>query len=179
MIEAALNESAQEVALVACSVVTRSAILFAPHELFHGVFMAAAVFYKQTKSANKMVAQLGVSGLTNCKLVFQASRETWDPSPWFMQLLDKGIFTSHSSSAGKHRPPNGTTENLQDATGVGSVDTSMNAFLAFGNDMWQDSSLLGSLFDMPPVTPSSMPIGSEFGDRSGSSWLGVNPFTDT
>ena len=174
MVEEAMNEAAQQISSVVCSVVTRSAILLAPHELFHGVFMAAAVFYMQTKSVNQIVAQLGVSGLRNCKLVFQASRETWDPSPWFIKLLDKGIFASHPTTAEERRPLNGTSEIMQDLAGASSVDISMNAFLPFGNDMWQDPSVLCNLFEVPP-NASSLAMGVEFGDRSSTSWLGVQP----
>lgn len=77
----ATNMVAQQISLVACGVVTTSEILQAHNELLHGVFVVAVVFYTQIKSSNRTTAQLGLSGLSSCKMVLQAIRNTWDPSP--------------------------------------------------------------------------------------------------
>ncbi|KAH7177040.1 fungal-specific transcription factor domain-containing protein [Dactylonectria macrodidyma] len=172
MAQEATNQAAQQIALVACSVVTRSEILLAPHELFHGVFVAAVVCYMQTKSSNPMIAQLGISGLTNCKMVFQASRETWDPSPWFTQLFDKSLFALNPYFFPENHASNGPDTLLPNLNGAGCVDASMTGLFPLG-DMWQNHPVLGSLFDTEPNPSSLMAMSSEFDDRSGMPWFNL------
>ncbi|KAJ3535074.1 hypothetical protein NM208_g7282 [Fusarium decemcellulare] len=173
MIDEAMNQAAQQIALVACSVVTRSDIVSAPHELFHGVFVAAVVFYMQTKNANQMIAQLGMSGLTNCKMVFQASRETWDPSPWFTQLFDKGLFALSPHIFNQNPLVNGTGTPLHSAQGTECPDASMANLFPMGYDMSQNHPVLGNLLDMALNTSPLMAMGPEFDDRSGTPWFGL------
>ncbi|KAH6867521.1 fungal-specific transcription factor domain-containing protein [Thelonectria olida] len=171
MIDEAMNQAAQQIALVACSVVTRCDIFSAPHELFHGVFVAAVVFYMQTKNANQMVAQLGMSGLTNCKMVFQASRETWDPSPWFTQLFDKGLFALSPHIFNQSPLLNSTTAPLHSTNSTGCPDASMGNLFPVGCDMYQYHPVLGNLLDMALSASPLMATGLEFDNRSGTPWF--------
>ncbi|KAF3797966.1 Fusaric acid cluster transcription factor FUB12 [Colletotrichum gloeosporioides] len=79
--------AAQQIAAIACGVVTRDEILSAPHELLHGIFTAAVVFYKLSKSTQPMEGQLGMAGLTNCQMVLHETYESWDSSPWVQRIL--------------------------------------------------------------------------------------------
>ncbi|KAF4954270.1 hypothetical protein FSARC_12180 [Fusarium sarcochroum] len=171
--EQAMNQSAQHIALVACSVVTRSDLLLAPHEIFHGVFVAAVVFYIQTKSSNPMISQLGVPGLTNCRMVFQASRETWDPSPWFTQLFDKGLFAPNPPQL---QETSNQTESLgtslNDMENLGCDDTTLNGMIPSGfEDMWQNHASLGTIFDGDPMFASFVAMNTDTNGRSGISWF--------
>ncbi|KAK9427165.1 fungal-specific transcription factor domain-containing protein [Lipomyces doorenjongii] len=82
------NSAAQNISTAACTIVMKSSFLVMPHELFHGIFLAQAVFYTKIKSCNELVAQLSRSALTNCQMVLHVISECWDPSPWIMQLFD-------------------------------------------------------------------------------------------
>lgn len=172
--EEAMSQAAQQIAQVACSAVTRYDIFSAPHELFHGVFLAAAVFYMQTKNTNQMAAQLGMSGLTNCKMVFQASRDSWDPSPWFTQLFDRGlfalnprIFTRTDLSSGTGTPLHGA------ALGSEGPDAGTGGLFPANYDLCQNHPVLGNILDMALNTSTLMDMGSEFDDRSGTPWFGL------
>ncbi|SCO91240.1 uncharacterized protein FRV6_15368 [Fusarium oxysporum] len=171
--EQTMNQSAQHIALVACSVVTRSDLLLAPHEIFHGVFVAAVVFTIQTKSPNPIIAQLGVPGLTNCRMVFQASRETWDPSPWFTQLFDKGLFAPNPPiSQQTNNPADSLDASLSDIDNLGCDNTSFNAMATSGfDDPWQNYASLGNIFDGDPMFASFMAMNPDVNGRSGISWF--------
>ncbi|KAF2626049.1 hypothetical protein BU25DRAFT_300616, partial [Macroventuria anomochaeta] len=80
--------SAQQIASLACSMVTTSEELFPPHELFHGLFIACVVFFVQSRSRSSMTASLGKSALTSCKMALHIHRETWDASSWITQIFD-------------------------------------------------------------------------------------------
>ncbi|KAF4987175.1 hypothetical protein FDECE_15556 [Fusarium decemcellulare] len=173
IIDEAMNQAAQQIALVACSVVTRSDIFSAPHELFHGVFVAAVVFYMQTKNSNQIIAQLGMSGLTNCKMVFQASRETWDPSPWFTQLFDRGLFALNPHIFNQNPLLTGTGAPLHSANGAACPDASMSNLFPMGYDICQNHPVLGNILDIALNTSPLMAICPEFDERSGMPWFGL------
>lgn len=67
--------AAQQIVSMASAVVMKSEVLLAPHELFHAIFIAAVIFYMQTKSSSQLTAQLGMSGLTNCKMLLHEIRD--------------------------------------------------------------------------------------------------------
>ncbi|KAF6813376.1 hypothetical protein CPLU01_14665 [Colletotrichum plurivorum] len=176
MAREAMNQAAQQIALVACYVVTRSELHLAPHELFHGVFVAAVVFYMQTKSNVQLLAQLAMSGLTNCKMVFQASRETWDPSPWFAQLFDKSLFAlnPHLFQDSQAADADGSTDaaTLHNLNVAGCADTTcMGGLFPLSYDMWQNHPVLGNLFDMAPSYSQFAAMGPDFDGRPGTPWL--------
>ncbi|KAL0935112.1 uncharacterized protein CTRU02_209703 [Colletotrichum truncatum] len=56
--EELVSLAAQQIASISCGVVTRREILMAPHEFLHGIFTAAVVFYKLTKSLRPIEGQL-------------------------------------------------------------------------------------------------------------------------
>ena len=156
--------AAQRIAATACAVVTKSNILLAPHELLHGIFTAAVVFYMQKRSCNPLAAQLGMSGLTNCQMVLHETWETWDPSPWITQLFDK-VLCSPSMGHASTVEEGGEAQNVSDyVAGAGSFQGAGD-LLDQGYDMWHVHPVLGSLFD---TTPGAMATG--FGE-----WLDPQP----
>ncbi|PLB44822.1 hypothetical protein P170DRAFT_415585 [Aspergillus steynii IBT 23096] len=151
--EETMATAAEHISTVACTAVTKSNILTMPHELFHGIFLAQAVFYTKLKSPNKLLAQLGRSALTNCQMVLHATCECWDPSPWIMQLFDS--LSSRrlerqplNAAPGNH--PEGTAEilGLSGPSGPTPEAGVFNGLL--GYDPWQSNPMLSSLFDLPP-----------------------------
>ncbi|KAF9887913.1 hypothetical protein FE257_009435 [Aspergillus nanangensis] len=151
------RSAAQHIAKVACTAVTKSSVLLVPHELFHGIFMAQAVFYTKLKSTNSLLAELGRSALTNCQMVLHESCECWDPSPWIMQLFDS-LSTRLSEKqpvAGEHssNPPCPAIGNPDQQAGLNLPISSnpeagvFNGLL--GYDPWQSNPMLSSLFDLP------------------------------
>lgn len=145
--------AAQHISTIACTAVTKSSILLMPHELFHGIFLAQAVFYTIIKSSNKLLSQLGRSALTNCQMVLHESRECWDPSPWIMQLFDNlsnRRLQSQVVNSGRENPAIKLMELPGLTSALGSTPEAgvFNGLL--GYDPWQTNPMLSSLFDLPP-----------------------------
>ncbi|KAJ4988908.1 cutinase transcription factor 1 alpha [Stagonosporopsis vannaccii] len=152
--------SAQQIASLACSMVTASEELVPPHELFHGLFMACVVFFVQSRSSNTMTASLGRSALTNCKMVLHVHRETWDASSWITQLFDKAL----SHPVGRpHIPLNDALDSQPSINNLDILDTS-GMFLD-GMEGWPNHLFLGDLFDPstnttnlePPIMDGNFP----------------------
>lgn len=163
-----LIPAAQRIAAAACTVVTRADMLTAPHELLHGIFTAAVVFYIHRASRNPLAAQLGASGLTNCQMVLHESWDFWDSSSWIAQLFDK---VPCSPSAAERGP---AAEEVQGLQGVGEYLDNPGAvqggdLLDQGYDMWHVHPVLGSLFDVNPGAPV-LPMGPNLGE-----WLEPQP----
>ncbi|KAL4897969.1 fungal-specific transcription factor domain-containing protein [Aspergillus ambiguus] len=144
--------AAQNIANIACTVVTKSSVLLVPHELFHGIFMAQAVFYTKLKSTNKLLASLGRSALTNCQMVLHESCECWDPSPWIMQLFDT-LSTRLSDRQMPTGDPNYQAAGASEQDGLNTMISSNSEAGVFngllGYDPWQSNPMLSSLFDFP------------------------------
>lgn len=160
-----LTTAAQRIASTACAVVTRSDILDAPHELLHGIFVAAVVFLMHSKSASPLAAHLGSSGLINCQMVLHASREHWDPSPWIIDLFDKirsqPAGNCDVSEEQQYGADTSDTINVQGpGLGVGMMQDSGIFDPNYG--MWQSHPILGTLFDVPDV---SLMVDSNTDDR--------------
>ncbi|KAL3462128.1 fungal-specific transcription factor domain-containing protein [Aspergillus heterothallicus] len=143
------DSAAQHISAIACAAVTRSSVLVMPHEFFHSIFLAQAVFYTKLKSHNKLIVQLGRSALTNCQMVLHESVECWDPSPWIMQLFD-----SLSTRQLEKPPPStgyvsGPIDMSNLTGGLGSTPEAgvFNSLLSY--DSWQSNPMLSSLFDLP------------------------------
>ncbi|TIA12458.1 hypothetical protein D6C80_06835 [Aureobasidium pullulans] len=167
--------AAQQIASTACAVVVKSDILSAPHELLHGIFIAAVTFYMQTKSTNTMNSQSGRSGLSNCQMVLHESRGAWDPSPWILQLLDKMLGAPQTSQV---RTDDAFA--MENAAGLTDGSSSMGMNALDSNDMfptdldiWQSHPVLGDLFDN---MPNMLPLTPNFGIRSGNT-PGPNSWT--
>lgn len=150
--------SAQQIASLACSMVTASEDLVPPHELFHGLFMACVVFFVQSRSSTAMTANLGRSALTNCKMALHVHRETWDASSWISQLFDKALARPVERP---DRPLNATLA-PQPFNDLGVLDTS-GLFLD-GMEGWPNHLFLGDLFDPSTNTTTFEPpiLGYEF-----------------
>ncbi|THY19418.1 hypothetical protein D6D00_07700 [Aureobasidium pullulans] len=167
--------AAQQIASTACAVVVKSDILSAPHELLHGIFIAAVTFYMQTKSTNTMNSQSGRSGLSNCQMVLHESRGAWDPSPWILQLLDKMLGAPQTSQV---RTDDAFA--MENAAGLTDGSSSMGMNALDSNDMfptdldiWQSHPVLGDLFEN---MPNMLPLTPSFGIRSGNT-PGPNSWT--
>lgn len=159
--------AAQQIASTACSVVIKSDILSAPHELLHGIFIAAVTFYMQTKSPSVMNAQSGRSGLSNCQMVLHESRGSWDPSPWILQLLDKMLGASQPSQ-GKRQDElamNGATDFITPISGLDPNAFDGNGLLPTDFDFWQSHPVLGDLFDNDSQL-SILPMTSQLGNQT-------------
>lgn len=175
---------AQQIALTACAVVIKSNILPAPHELLHGIFVAAVVFYIQTKSTNTTTSQVGMAGLTNCKMLLYESRETWDPSPWVTQLLDKLLGAHQAAPRRAAAAANGGGGGVVSGLGLGGVDSwaydvqiimenvmdayDGNGMFPAGYDMWQSPPVLGNIFDMPQDPALMSPMTLSFQNQIGT-----------
>lgn len=154
--------SAQQIASLACAMVTASEELVPPHELFHGLFMACVVFFVQSRSSNSMTATLGRSALTNCKMALHVHRATWDASSWVTQLFEKALArpVAHSN------PPIGiiTASQAANINNLDVLDTS--GLYLDGMEGWPNHLFLGDLFDPSTNTiplPTSIPeLGQDF-----------------
>lgn len=56
-----INSAVHHIPMVVCTLITKSALLTVPHELYHSIFLTQAAFYKQTRSLNKLVTPWSVS----------------------------------------------------------------------------------------------------------------------
>lgn len=148
--DAISHSAAQKIAAMACTVVTKSDVLIMPHELFHGIFLAAMVFYTRTKHPQPIIAQLGHAGLTNCQMALHESRDCWDPSPWILHLLDNlGPAPADAAQGGSNEDfmINGIQASL-DFTGLGDGGFSPGSY-----DIWQNHPVLCNLFEAPADAP--------------------------
>jgi hypothetical protein len=159
-----VSVSAEQIASVACSMVTNSEDLVPPHELFHGLFMACVVFFVQTRSGNSMTASLGRSGLTNCKMVLYAHRNTWDASSWIIQLFDKAVVrrtTDINSATRAEAPSNESFINQSSAFNSLDVPDIDDVFFD-GFERWPSHLFLGDLFDPSLNTTAFAPPTSGY-----------------
>ncbi|KAF3032454.1 hypothetical protein E8E12_001470 [Didymella heteroderae] len=135
--------SAQQIASLACAMVTASEELVPPHELFHGLFMACVVFFVQSRSNTPITASLGRSALTNCKMALHVHRETWDASSWVTQLFDKALARPVAST---NSHISGTTVNqAANFSNLDILDTS--GLYLDGMEGWPNHLFLGDLFN--------------------------------
>ncbi|KAK7178627.1 hypothetical protein PSPO01_15321 [Paraphaeosphaeria sporulosa] len=165
--EEVISDAAQQIASTSCDVVINPDDLLPPHELFHGLFIAAVVFYMQTKSHNAMAARSGMSGLTNCKMALHAVRDTWDASPWISQLFDKALCLSlapHRPAARAH-VGSISTEAEMGFDDMAAFDLDGYSIPSYGG--WAGHLLLGNFFDVPLDPSSSMPMAPTFGEGPG------------
>ena len=153
-VEEIVDSAAHHIPTVVCTLVTKSALLTVPHELYHGIFLAQAAFYERMRSTNKLVARLGRSALNSCQMVLQTISEFWDSGTFMMQLFENLSSRcleqpSWTAESGQHSRVVGTSE----ASGVGGATPSTNDAGLFnallGDDRWQGNPMLESLFDLP------------------------------
>lgn len=135
--------SAQQIASLACAMVTASEELVPPHELFHGLFMACVVFFVQSRSSDPMTASLGRSALTNCKMALHVHRETWDASVWITQLFDKAL--SRPVVRRERQPEEPVSQPSTNINHLDVLDTS--GIYLDGMEGWPNHLFLGDLFD--------------------------------
>lgn len=155
-IEEIIDSAAHHIPTVVCTLVTKSALLTVPHELYHGSFLAQAAFYERMRSPNKLVARLGRSALNSCQMVLQTISEFLDYGTFILQLfenlwsrcLEQQSWTAESGQESRAVGPaeasviGGGAINSANEAGV------FNALL--GDDRWQGNPMLESLFDLPP-----------------------------
>ncbi|KAH8430497.1 fungal specific transcription factor domain-containing protein [Aspergillus melleus] len=154
-VEEIVDSAAHHIPTVMSTLVTKSAQLTVPHELYHGIFLAQAAFYERMRSPDKLVARLGRSALNSCQMALQNIGEFWDCGTFILQL-----FENLSSRCLEQQ--SWTAESGQDSRAVGAAEASgaggvlhfandagvFNALL--GDDRWQGNPMLESLFDLPP-----------------------------
>ncbi|KAF9888889.1 hypothetical protein FE257_008259 [Aspergillus nanangensis] len=154
-VEEIIDTAAHHITTVVCMLVTKSALLSVPHELYHGIFLAQAAFYERMRSPNKLVARLGRSAHNSCQMVLKTISEFWDSGTFILQLFE-------NLSSRCLEQPSWTTESGQESRAVGAAEASgvggaihsaneadvFNASL--GGDCWQGNTMLESLFDLPP-----------------------------
>ncbi|PYH75698.1 hypothetical protein BO82DRAFT_298061 [Aspergillus uvarum CBS 121591] len=152
-----IDTAAHHISTVVCMLVTRSAVLSVPHELYHGIFLAQAAFYERMRSSNKLVARLGRSAHNSCQMVLKAISEFWDCGTFIMRLFD-------NLSSRCLEQQSRTTESGQESRAVGAAEASdvggtvnaaneagiFNFNGSLGDDCWQWNPMLESLFDLPP-----------------------------
>ncbi|KAK1145746.1 hypothetical protein N8T08_003984 [Aspergillus melleus] len=150
-----VDSAAHHIPTVMSMLVTRSAQLTVPHELYHGIFLAQAAFYERMRGSDKLVARLGRSALNSCQMVLQNIGEFWDCGTFILQLFENLSSRcleqqSWTAESGQDRRAVGATE----ASGVGGAIHSVNDAGVFnallGDDRWQGNPMLESLFDLPP-----------------------------
>ncbi|KAL3459058.1 fungal-specific transcription factor domain-containing protein [Aspergillus heterothallicus] len=159
-IEEIIDSAAHHIPTVACTLITKSALLSVPHELYHGIFLAQAAFYERMRSPNKLTARLGRSALNSCQMVLQTISEFWDCGTFIMQLFENLSSRcleqqqQQSWTADSGQDSSRTIRSAAETSGVGPSMASVaeagvfNALL--GEDRWQGNPMLESLFDLPP-----------------------------
>ncbi|KAF9699239.1 hypothetical protein EKO04_002713 [Ascochyta lentis] len=157
--------SAQQIASLACSMVTASEDLVPPHELFHGLFIACVVFFVQTRSSSLLTASLGRSGLTNCKMALHAHRNTWDASSWITQIFEKALarpVREVTLATRADAPPDDLT--LNPHSGFNNFDiTESSGFFFDGFEGWPNHLFLGDLFEPSMTSAAFAPPTAEYG----------------
>ncbi|KAE8423565.1 fungal-specific transcription factor domain-containing protein [Aspergillus pseudocaelatus] len=81
------HDLAAQVIDILSSLVPQGQLASMPHEVFTGLFIAEAVTYTRTRSADTVVAKLGLAQLKSCQLLFYEVRDFWDPARWITQLF--------------------------------------------------------------------------------------------
>ena len=154
-IEEIIDSAAHHIPTVICTLVTKSALLTVPHELYHGIFLAQAAFYERMRSPSKLVARLGRSALNSCLMALRTISEFWDCGTFILQLFENLSSRcleqqSWTAESGQESRIMGAAE----ASGVGGATNSANDAGVFnallGDDRWQGNPMLESLFDLPP-----------------------------
>ncbi|KAI2929923.1 transcriptional regulator family: Fungal Specific TF [Aspergillus niger] len=153
-VEEIIDSAAHHISSVVCMLVTKSAFLSVPHELYHGIFLAQAAFYVRMKSSNKLVSRLGRSAHNSCQMVLKTIGEFWDCGTFILQLFE-------NLSSRCLEQPSGITESGTESRVIGGAENSgvdgtinsaneagvLNALM--GDDRWQGNPMLESLFDLP------------------------------
>ncbi|CAG7935925.1 unnamed protein product [Penicillium olsonii] len=147
------NSAAQTISAAACSIVTKSSFLSVPHEMFHGIFLAQAVFYTKLKSSNQLMAQLGRSALNNCQMVLHTVSDCWDPGPWIMQLFEGLSARRLDRESGSQEQSSHATMTVETPWLNGVMGSTPEAGVFNGllrDDAWKNNPMLSSLFENPP-----------------------------
>jgi hypothetical protein len=105
-------------------------------------------------------------------MVLHESRESWDPSPWVMQLFDNLLRGAADADAvDMESSPTGMGDDAMGAMPGFMDGEEMN----FGYDPWQTHPMLSNLFEMPfdPGLQPHMGDGSMFPNMVNFPSLGV------
>ena len=142
------HAAAQRILQLTSVIARKEGLLRLPHEAFHGLFMAEAVCFTQTRHPNQLVSQLGHASLSNCQLLFHSIREAFDASPWVIQLFD----TLSSSEMTRKRTENPATESdaaIEALLGSFGHSRSLETQVPQEHDLWMNNPMLSTIFDMP------------------------------
>lgn len=154
-VEDIIDSAAHHIPTVVCTLVTRSAQLSVPHELYHGIFLAQAAFYERMRSPNKLIARLGRSAHNSCQMVLKTVSEFWDSGTFILQLFEnlsnrRLEQQTCSTETRQETRATGAAQAFGESNAINPVNEAglFNALL--GDDRWQGNPMLESLFDLPP-----------------------------
>lgn len=138
--------AAQRISSAASSIVVKSQPLLVPHETFQGIFVAGVASYTQMRSSQPLIAQLGRSIVTNCQMALHNVCDSWDASPWVMNLFERLSSRPQKVQLSSEREEG--TDNLDLDSSMDLIDFSFGNGLDFGSP-WSSNPMLSTLFDFP------------------------------
>ncbi|KAI7718733.1 hypothetical protein KC353_g3547 [Hortaea werneckii] len=113
-----MSSNAEQVSALATVMTTRSHEPVVPHEFFQAVFTAGVVGFTQMRSGVPTTNALGRAALYNCSLVLSSVRETYDPAPWMINLLDRlSGMAGHVAVTSEQEGENGAINDWSAASG--------------------------------------------------------------
>ncbi|KIW84335.1 hypothetical protein Z517_03585 [Fonsecaea pedrosoi CBS 271.37] len=174
-LDGACENAAHRIFDLTCGMTTKSTFPRLPHEAFHALFLAQAVFYSQTLAADAASAKMGRMAVNTCQVVWHNVRGGWDPARWVMKLFENLL---EATSPQQRRPRSaedmlmvneGDEANPALPTGADYLSSDMPM-----NDFSGMNSLLSSIFDISTAMDGlEDPTGQEmfsFGLPSDANW---------
>ncbi|KIW30399.1 uncharacterized protein PV07_06144 [Cladophialophora immunda] len=163
-LDAVCENAAHRIFDLTCGMTTKSTFPRLPHEAFHALFLAQAVFYSQTLATDTTAAKMGRMAVNTCQVVWHNVRGGWDPARWVMKLFENLLVAT---------PPRRSEDMhmvIDDAPGH-PVDYLSDMPV---NDFDGMNSLLSSIFDMSTAMDGlTDPTGQEmfsFSLANDNSW---------
>jgi len=142
------HAAAQRILQLVSMIARKQGLLRLPHEAFHGLFMAEAVCFTQTRHPNSLIAQLGHASLSNCQLLFHSIQDAFDASPWVIQLFDT-LLSSEMSRNRTEKPPAETDAAIEALLGSFGHSRGFETQVPQEHDLWMNNPMLSTIFDMP------------------------------
>ncbi|KIY04198.1 uncharacterized protein Z520_00891 [Fonsecaea multimorphosa CBS 102226] len=141
-LDTACENAAHQILDLACAMATKSTFSRLPHEAFHALFLAEAVFYSQVLSPTDPVgAKMGRMAVTTCQVVWHGVRRAWDPARWAMKLFENLLDAAARQRQSSDDAQQMLVSNTSNAQESSLLDVPMNDF--GGMDL-----VFSSMFDM-------------------------------